>query len=320
MADKLGKTSIDKEDEQSRLGGVVSSVAQTLGNTFSSPQKMADFAFSAPIPGISVALGALAHGIMGTEPADKGAARATFGLSNLAGLFDAIERMGVSVARPGSGPLAGPRPDISDPAVQGALADRATDARQRAEAAEVDRADRARRGPVEGIPGVTDIQGIGFSPARGESDPDATDNGAAAAAAAAAEGVSGVGGQGSVSGGLSGGNEGQGGGGGAGDGGSRSDGADRGEGQGGSSFHKGGAFLITEQMLTGKDPRGPDTGQVSFKARPGEMVLVFPPEMVKRYGPEKMKMFFESWRAHFKEVGKSENKMPMPKMKRKAAM
>jgi len=69
--------------------------------------------------------------------------------------------------------------------------------------------------------------------------------------------------------------------------------------------------------MKGPDPKGPDTGKISFTVQDGEMIWVFPREMVKRYGgPETLKKIFEAWRSH---SGK-QMKMPMPKIARKSAM
>ena len=76
-------------------------------------------------------------------------------------------------------------------------------------------------------------------------------------------------------------------------------------------------MLVTPKALKGPDPQGPDEGRIEFKVKAGEAIVVFPKDMVKRYGVDKLKAFFESWKAHsrMKDV-----MGPVPKVKRKAAM
>mgnify|MGYP003394316220 CR=1 FL=1 len=139
---KLGNTTKDPNDIS--LGGL----AETAAN----------IGIGAGFPGVGMPMGMIAHAFMGTTPSDaalKGAM--TMGLSNLGGLFDSLEAMGLK--SPAS--LQGPHPDLSvnaaDVADAGSMVDRT-----RAEVSDIERGFRG----VPGGPGLG-VQGIGFSPATG---------------------------------------------------------------------------------------------------------------------------------------------------------
>lgn len=279
-----------KEKRSESLGGTPApddedTLAGTLANIA--------FGMAGPSP-LGAALGfagAIAHAMRGTRPSSRAERSAmTFGLSNLEGLFDALEAAGLKRSNPGS-ILGGIRPDITDPAVQAALA---------AEAA---------RGEVDPAADTAAEQAAMSEAVSGSR------IGEQAAAAAAASMAHDFGGTVSATGTDSGGDDGAGAG--AGPGSSDAGGsAAAGEGTGeGGARAEGDAFLVTKEHLKGKDPKGPDTGTIKFTVQDGEMIWVFPRDMVEKYGgPEMLKKIFEAWRKH------ASGKPKMPKMQRKTAM
>lgn len=219
----------------------------TLGSVFDS---MFGAPGIGPISAISRIGGAMGLASMGRRPSHAATASAmTFGFSQLGGFFDGLKEAGFSVHS--SGPLAGPRPDISDRAVQDALA------------ADVDRAARRSTDPVD----PDEPQGVGIGDTVGDPANDPATEGAR-------------------EGGFDSGREGQGGGATSS---TDSTGRDSGD-PGAQGLAGGGAVLVTKKMLKGPDPKGPDEGEIRMTVQEGEMVMVIPRDLVKRYGPDKFKM------------------------------
>ena len=135
----------------------------TLGNVFDA---MFGGVGVGPVTAIGRAMGAVGLASMGRQPSHKATASAlTGGFSRLGDFFDSLAARGIDVQS--RGPLAGPRPELSDQAVRDAL---------EAQAMESEPLSSAMRGAIaaqqSGVAVESDVQsGFSGAPQEGTRDP-----------------------------------------------------------------------------------------------------------------------------------------------------